>query len=309
VSAVTDALASVFSSIGDVDGRWLAPALLLHLANHVLRSVAWRNVLAAAYPARRVPLLTVASAYAVGVGLNALLPGRGGDAAKVALLRGGLPGSSVATIASTMSVLVLFDLVAATLLVLALALGGAVPFAPSPPSAPGWLGDHLLLAAGALVAGACLLALVLRRLRRPLGRLWAQAQVGGAILRTPSAYVHRVALVQAGAWCCRIGVVFSLLAAFGLPASISGAALVMVLTGASTLVPLTPGGAGTQQVVLAYVLSERATTAAVLAFSVGMQAGITAVNAVLGVTAAMVAFRTLRPLSATRSMLRLARSG
>jgi uncharacterized membrane protein YbhN (UPF0104 family) len=90
-----------------------------------------------------------------------------------------------------------------------------------------------------------------------------QAQQGGAILRTPGAYLRRVAVVQGGAWCCRIGVVFCLLAAFGLPASVSGAALVMILTGASTLVPLTPGGAGTQQVVLAYVLSERATTAAI----------------------------------------------
>jgi uncharacterized membrane protein YbhN (UPF0104 family) len=256
-----------------------------------------------------VPLLTVASAYAVGVGLNALLPGRGGDAAKIALLRGGLPGTSVATIASSMSVLVLFDLLAATVLVLVLALAGAVPFAPAPPSAPAWLGDHLLLAAAAAVALACLLVAGLRRARRPLARLWSQAQLGGAILRTPGAYAHRVALVQAGAWGCRIGVVFSLLAAFGLPASVSGAALVMVLTGASTLVPLTPGGAGTQQVVLAYVLSERATTAAILAFSVGMQAGITLVNAILGVTAAMVAFRTLRPIGATRAMLRLSRSG
>jgi uncharacterized membrane protein YbhN (UPF0104 family) len=309
VSAVTDALASVFASIGDVDGRWLAPALLFHLTNHVLRSVAWRNVLAAAYPARRVPLLTVASAYAVGVGLNALLPGRGGDAAKVALLRAGLPGTNVATIASSMSVLVLFDLVAATVLVAALGLLGAVPFAPSPPSAPGWLGDNLLLAGVIAAACAGLLTVGVRRARRPLAGLWRKAQLGGAILRTPGIYVRRVAAVQAGAWCCRIGVVFSLLAAFGLPASLSGAALVMVLTGASTLVPLTPGGAGTQQVVLAYVLSERATTAAILAFSVGMQAGITAVNALLGVTAAMVAFRTLRPISATRSMLRLARSG
>jgi hypothetical protein len=81
----------------------------------------------------------------------------------------------------------------------------------------------------------------------------------------------------------------------------------MVLCGASTLVPLTPGGAGTQQIVLAYALSSTATAAAVLSFSVGMQAGITAVNALLGMAGAMVAFRTIRPLDALRAGARLAR--
>ena len=81
----------------------------------------------------------------------------------------------------------------------------------------------------------------------------------------------------------------------------------MILCGASTLVPLTPGGAGTQQVMLAYALSQAATAAAIVSFSIGMQAGITAVNALLGVVAGMVAFRTLHPLRAVRSGLRLAR--
>jgi len=140
-------------------------------------------------------------------------------------------------------------------------------------------------------------------------RLWAAAQQGGAILRTPGRYARRVAAVQAGAWACRIGVVYLLMAAFGLPATIAGAAVVMVLCGASTLVPLTPGGAGTQQVMLAFALSQAATAAAILSFSIGMQAGITAVNAALGVVAAMAAFRTLHPLTALRSGLRVARSG
>ena len=85
--------------------------------------------------------------------------------------------------------------------------------------------------------------------------------------------------------------------------------MVMILCGVSTVVPLTPGGAGTQQVMLAYALSQTATAAAVVSFSVGMQAGITAVNALLGLGAAMIAFRTVRPLAAIRSGLRLARSG
>ena len=82
----------------------------------------------------------------------------------------------------------------------------------------------------------------------------------------------------------------------------------MILCGLSTLVPLTPGGAGTQQVMLAYALSQTATAAAVVSFSIGMQAGITAVNAMLGLAGAMVAFRTVRPVGALRSAWQLTRA-
>lgn len=127
---------------------------------------------------------------------------------------------------------------------------------------------------------------------------------------SPRAAAERLArrvLVQAAAWGCRIAVVYFLLAAFGLPASVPTAALVMVVSGLSTLVPLTPGGTGTQQVLLAYALQQTVTAAAAISFSLGMQAGVTAVNAVLGVAAAMVAFCTVRPLAAVRSGLAQAR--
>jgi uncharacterized membrane protein YbhN (UPF0104 family) len=291
----------VLARFAEVDRRLVAAAAFLHVTNHLLRSLAWRNVLAAAYPRERVPLLGVASAYAVGVALNAVLPGRGGDAAKIALVRMRIGGSKVATLASTMSVVVLFDLAAATLIVLGLTLTGAMPFSPHL-GAPAWAA---VAAAGVIAA----LVLVGRRFRDTARRLRAQVAQGGAILRTPGRYARRVALVQAAAWSCRIGVVYCLLAAFALDATVPRAALVMVLCGASTLVPLTPGGAGTQQVMLAYALSQVATATAVVSFSVGMQAGITLVNALLGLAAGMVAFRTLRPVGAVRAGLRLARAG
>ena len=72
--------------------------------------------------------------------------------------------------------------------------------------------------------------------------------------------------------------VLCLLAGFGLPASIPVAGIVMVMAGASTLIPLAPGGAGAQQIMVAFALSQTASAAAVVSFSVGMQAGVTAVN-------------------------------
>ena len=98
-----------------MDPRLLAIALVFHLANHGLRSLAWRNVLAAAYPDRRVGLLPVMAAYAAGVALNAIAPARGGDATKVALVRAQIPGSSQVTVAATMPVLMVFDMLAGTI--------------------------------------------------------------------------------------------------------------------------------------------------------------------------------------------------
>lgn len=57
-----------------------------------------------------------------------------------------------------------------------------------------------------------------------------------------------------------------------------------------------------------FALNEAATAAAVLSFSIGLQAGITIVNAALALLAGMVAFRTLHPLAAIRAGVRLARA-
>jgi hypothetical protein len=58
---------------------------------------------------------------------------------------------------------------------------------------------------------------------------------------------------------------------------------------------------------VALALSQTASATAVVSFSVGMQAGITVVNALLGLAGAMVAFGTLRPLSAVRAARAAAR--
>lgn len=298
-----DALAAAAGSVGDrlaaADPRLMLAALAFHVANHLLRSIAWRNVLAASYPRQRVGLLGVAAAYAAGVALNALVPARGGDAAKVALARGAIPDSRVATIAATMSVLVVFDMVLATLLVVGVGLAGVVPLDP----VAALRGLPLPLIAAFVVAVPALGWAAARIARRRLSTVTAQLRQGGAILRRPREYARGVALFQVLAWCCRIAVVFCLLIAFGLPASVPLAAFVMVLTGASTIVPLTPGGAGTQQVLLTFALSQAASATSVVSFSIGMQAGVTAVNALLGVAAAMAMFRTLRPVAAVRAAL------
>jgi uncharacterized membrane protein YbhN (UPF0104 family) len=302
-------ITNVAGAFAHVDPRLLVLAGLLHVTNHLLRSMAWRNVLADAYPDHRVPLVGVTAAYATGVALNAIVPARGGDAAKLALARAEIRGSSLTTIGSTIAVLAPFDLAAGAVAVLVVGLTGTAPLSldlGAMAAAGGWIADHVLVAGGLAAVAAGVTWFLLRHVRCRLRCFLQRVRQGGAILRTPRRYLTHVALMQAIAWACRIGVVMSLLAAFGLPASPALAAFVMVVAGMSTIVPLTPGGAGTQQVLLAYALSEAASGAAVVSFSIGMQAGVTAVNALLGLCAAMIACRSLRGSSHMRNRLRAA---
>ena len=289
-------MSSALSTLGDfsdrvaaLDARWMLVALLFHLGNLSFRTLAWRGILRAAYPAANIRLLDVGPAYAAGVAANAYLPARGGEAVKIALVRLRVPGSTLAGVGASSGVVLLFDAaVGASLLGLAWALG-LVPALPHP--------SPLAVTAGAavLLAGAALVAAV--------PRLRSNLRQGVAILATPRVYLRRVVPYQAGAWACRLGVAFAMLAAFGVAATIPIAGLVVVAGGMSTLVPATPGGAGTQQLFTVVALAQVASAASALSFSIGLQVGVTLVNTLVGLLALTLVFGTLRP-AAIRAGLR-----
>ncbi len=284
--------------LAGADLRLVLLALVLHVINVVLRSTAWRNVLAAAYPDERVPVARVGCAFAAGMALNAVIPARGGDAVKVALARQLVPGAHVPCVAATLAVTGIFDALAGSAAVLAAVATGALPGLPPLPELPWGLAALVL----AVAAAAC--ALVGRRLRARVRALRAELSRGGAILRRPGRYLALVAGPQALGWSCRIAIVLSLLHAFGIAAGVEQALLVIVLGGLSTAAP-TPGGAGAQQVAAVYALSgTAASAAAALSFSISMQVGVTLVNTLLGVLGAMAIFRTLRPVQAIRAARR-----
>jgi uncharacterized membrane protein YbhN (UPF0104 family) len=293
-----EALEAAGAQLADLDGRFLLVALILQLAGLGLRAIVWRNVLAAAYADQRVPIAPVAGAYAAGVALNAFLPARGGELVKLALVRSRIHGSAVSTIAATLTVVLLLDLFLGSLL-----LGGLAAFGVTEVRLPSV--GTLPVAA---VAAAVVLGLVALRLRPRRARiLLAHLAQGAAVLRTPGRYLRTVVPFQLAAWTCRIGVAFFVLAAYGIEAGLATAALVVVLNGLSTVVPV-PGGVGTQQVLAAYALRGVAPIAGAVTFSVGLQVGVTAVNTLVGLTALMLMLRTARPLAAVRSGAALARS-
>ena len=103
---------------------------------------------------------------------------------------------------------------------------------------------------------------------------------------------------QLAASACRI--VYFVLKAFRIDAGVEAAALVVVLNGAATVVPV-PGRAGSQQVLAMYALQGVISATGAVAFSLSMQVGVTVVNTTVGLAALMILFRTWRPVTALRA--------
>jgi len=288
-------MAAAAERVQELDGRFLAIALVLQLATLGFRALAWRGVLAAAYPRATISVVSVACAYAAGVALNAFVPARGGEGAKVALARAQIPRSSVATIAATLSVVLVLDAILGAILVVTLWATGVLPSLPAVP----WV-DNVPAVAAIGAAAAIAAGLAARRFTSTVRRLLAAAARGFSVLRDPWVYTRTVLPFQLAAWACRISVVYLVLHAFRIEAGLTTAALVVVLNGVATAVPV-PGGAGSQQVLATYALQGAISTAGAVSFSLGMQVGVTLINTTVGLVAMMLLFRTLRPIAAMRT--------
>jgi len=281
--------------------RWtpLALALALHFGRMVLRTVAWRNILQASYPGTKVRWAPVFGAYVAGVGVNAIIPARVGDAVKVALVKQRIDGSSYATVAATLIVETLFDFfVALGLFTWALGLGvlpGLTVLEQLPSVDWSWPLSHPRISGA--VAAALLVLLVVTALwaRRRAVAFWARVRQGFAILRTPWRYLRDVVSWQAASWVLRLASIYFFLRAFGITATAHNALLTMIVQSLSTLLPITPGGAGTEQGLLVYVFRGREAATPLLSFSVGMKLALTAFNVVLGFAVLALMMRTFSP--------------
>ena len=113
MSEVFDGIQTFFEELADVEWTALAIACGLQLARLFARSIAWRSIIAAAYPETRVPLGHVTGAYFAGVGVNAIAPARAGDVVKLVLVKHEVQGTTYTTLAPTLIVETIFDMVVA----------------------------------------------------------------------------------------------------------------------------------------------------------------------------------------------------
>jgi uncharacterized membrane protein YbhN (UPF0104 family) len=302
ISAFGDALRVFLEHLAEVKLWPLAIALALHAINLLLRTGAWYSILRAAYPGVRYRYRSCAGAYLAGVGVNAIAPARGGDLVKIFLTRTRLEGSTTPTILATLLVETLIDIVLGCMIFAFALTQHTLPRVPELPSIPAfeWSWAVANPTITAIIATFLLLAgmLVLRRVKAAGVAFAARVRQGFTILRQPRRYFATVALPQLIGWACRVGSAAAFLEAFGIPGTLRNALLVMVVGSLTTLLPVTPGGVGTQQALIVVVLSGAASDAQLLSFSVGAQAAVMISNAVIGGIALVLMLRTLSLRSA-----------
>jgi uncharacterized membrane protein YbhN (UPF0104 family) len=299
VVRVLDGIDAFLDQLASVDPLPAFLAVLAHLAKLTCTSLAWRNILAAAYPDQTVRRRSILGAYLAGVGVNAVVPARAGDAARVVLAHRAVPGSTYTTVVSSTLVLAIFDMTAASALIVWAALTQeALPSFGDLPQLPSfdfaWLLDRPL-AAQLLLAVLVILAVVLGMwIHGHVVDFWARVKQAFAVVRRPVLYLRSVAFWQAGDWVLRIVTIWFLLDAFDIPQTLENALLVQVSASVATLVPLTPAGIGTEQAFLLFAFQGAVSSSQLLAFSVGAKLMVVTTNVIAGFTAIGLTLRTLR---------------
>jgi uncharacterized membrane protein YbhN (UPF0104 family) len=299
VIRVLDGIDAFLDQLTAVDPLPVLLAVLAQLAKLTCTSMAWRNVLAAAYPDSAIRRRSIVGAYLAGVGVNAIIPLRAGDAVRVLLAHRAVVGSTYTTIVSSTLVLSIFDIAAAsTLLAWAALTLDALPGLGELPELPSfdfsWLLDHPL-AAEALLAAVIIAAVVVGIwIHGHIVDFWDRVKQAFTVVRRPALYLRTVAFWQAGDWILRLVAIWFLLDAFDIPQTFENVLLVQVSASIATLLPLTPAGIGTEQAFLLYVFRGTVPSSQLLAFSVGLKFMAVGTNMVAGFTAIAVTLRTLR---------------
>jgi len=295
---ILDGVNAFFDQLGSVSFGALALAICCHLLKMACTSRAWRNVLAAAYPEERVPWISIYGAYLAGVGINAIIPARAGDAVRIVLAHRAIQNSTYTTVVSSTLVLSIFDMTAASFfLAWAIGIGGlpgidvlshlrSFDFA--------WILAHPLLLDLAVAGMVVVIGVVCIWVAGHVANFRDRVAQAFRVMSPPSRYLRKVAVWQAADWSLRLMTIWFLLAAFHIPQTLRNVGLVQVSQSVSTLFPITPAGVGTEQAFLLYVLSGVASAAVLLAFSVGAKLTITVTNVVAGFTAIFLILRTVR---------------
>src|ERR671936_2942706 len=222
----------VFSAAATPDWRFLLAGLLICAVVQPLRALAWTSTVRSP-----VGFRAMYAASSVGSFLDTVLPGRMGEASKVAVLKVAAgprwPGFSRAggsLLCAHLLEMVAFVLVGA----------GAAFFLPVPTWAKITLAVGLPLAGGGLLLASVLHKRIGHRLPKGVG-----AFLEGAA--APRSIMLRAGVILVLTWVARwFGVLF-LLHAVGVHVGVGSALLYMVVTGLANTMPFLPGNVGLYQ--------------------------------------------------------------
>ncbi len=292
------AVAVFFHHLAAVQWQFLGYAVACHVVKLFFRSWAWRAIVNAAYPGGGLKFRSAFGAYVAGVGVNSVVPARGGDVVKLYLAKHRIPDSSYAALAPTLVVETLLDFFIAGALIVWAVTSGVLPthefYSRIPTVDWKFFLRHerltLILLGVLLVVGT----IAFFWIRRRVEGFRVHVHQGFSILRDRRLFVRGVAIPQAISWVFRIGSLYFFLKAFGVTANIHNALLAQVVDSLATLFPATPGGAGTKQGLTEFLFRGRGVShTLLLAFSVGMNIAIVVVNLLLGLIAIGLMAKTL----------------
>jgi uncharacterized protein (TIRG00374 family) len=236
-----------------VEWRWVAAAVGLNLLSVLVRALAWRTVIVQAFEKPHPSFMLVFSAFSVGLFANAVLPGRIGELARVAVLNRRMrqPGAWPRLLGTVFAHRV-FDLVAVIGLIVYVMLTAHIP---------DWAVTSLI---AVVVVGIVLFTIAVMGARsdhfagfeeglgavRKVVRL---ARYGLGVMRRPSAAALAL-LFQLLGWTCQLFAVYTSMRAFGIHEPLPAAGLVLVLMNVATIFPLWPGNVGLVQAAVALPL-------------------------------------------------------
>jgi uncharacterized membrane protein YbhN (UPF0104 family) len=236
-----------------------------------------------------VPYRAIYASYVSAVGVNAVVPARGGDAVKLYLAHRAVQGATYTTLAATLLVLSLFDMAAAGALFVYALSTGVLPGVNALGSLPGF--DFKWVASSPELSIVLFLVLLIVGivaffwLRLHVAEFKHRVRQGVTVLEDRWRYLREVAVWQACDWTLRFVSIWFFLDAFGIPQSLRNVLLVQVTQSLATLVPISPGGIGTEQAFIVVIFEGAVATSKLLSFSVGMKLTLILVNIVVGFTA------------------------
>jgi len=265
-------LAAIGHAFSKVRWEWVVVAIALNLLSVVARVIAWATVIHSATEPPRPRVMLVFSAFGVGLFANAVLPGRIGELARVAVLTRKMPRrkGAWATLVGTVFAHRVFDIVPVLLLILYVVLTASIPTSAR----------ASLLAV--IAVGVALFAFAFVTARRPtrisvegLGparRLLAMGRAGLAVMRSPVGTAGAV-FFQICGWTCQIFAVYTAMRAFDIHSPLPAAGVVLLLMNVVTIFPFWPGNVGLLQVAIASALVGYGVSYSVgVAYGFGLQA-------------------------------------
>ncbi|HLX31994.1 MAG TPA: lysylphosphatidylglycerol synthase transmembrane domain-containing protein [Gaiellaceae bacterium] len=265
-------LSGIGAAFSNVRWQWVVVAIALNLLSVVVRALAWTTVIHSAMepPRPRAPL--VFSAFSVGLFANAVLPGRIGELARVAVLTRKLPRrkGAWATLVGTVFAHRVFDIVPVLLLVLYVVATANIPTSA----------QESLLAVIAFGVGLFVFAFVSARrpvhhsleALGPVRRLLAMGRAGLGVMRSPGATTLAI-FFQICGWTCQIFAVYTAMRAFDIHSPLPAAGVVLLLMNVITIFPFWPGNVGLVQVAIASALAGYGVSYDVgVAYGFGLQA-------------------------------------